>query len=141
MRRNGLRRLPHAGEVYTDHLVPLLAGELPERAERPDAGVRDQDVDLAELGYANCHRRIQLFLRADIGLHRNPASVMSLNEPDSLVEVVLGRELVGNGRQLVNDIGDDHVGALARARHRVSPSLPSCAPGDEGHFAIEHSHR
>ena len=52
VRQHRLRGLPDAGEVDGDHVVPLLVGELVGGRQREDAGVGDEDVDLAELGDA-----------------------------------------------------------------------------------------
>ena len=66
VRGDRLGRLPDAGQVDPDHLVPLLVGEFPERGLSPDAGVGDQDVDPAELGDPSRDGGIEVPLVADV---------------------------------------------------------------------------
>jgi hypothetical protein len=84
VRGDGLGRLPDAGEVDADHLLPLVLGELPERRRGPDAGVGDQDVELPELGDALGDRRVELLLGPDIGLDRECPLVVRLDQLDGL---------------------------------------------------------
>ena len=44
-----LERVPDAGEIDAEHVLPLLAGELLQGTVAADPGVRNGDIEFAEL--------------------------------------------------------------------------------------------
>src|SRR5271165_7287179 len=111
LRSDRLGRLPDAGQVDADHLLPLVVGELPERGLGPDAGVGDEDVDLPELRDAAGNRLVELPLVAYVGLDGRRSPVVRLDLLDGLVEVVLGGHGVGHSLRLAADVDGDDVRA------------------------------
>ena len=139
--QRGAHRVEHAGQVDVDHLVPLLRRHLPGDGPRADPGVRADDVDPAELGQAGLDRPLELGKRADVGDRLDRAAAGRLDLFHGGVEIVLGRQLVGEGLEGIRaDVDGDHVGALGCEPHRVRASLAAGGSGYQRDLAINESH-
>ena len=114
-----------AGQVDVDDLLPLRHVELADLAQRDDAGVVDQNVELAELVDRGGDRGVPL-----VGLG------------DVEVDVARGvTDLVGQRLALVvEDVADDHLGALGDQHPRVLCAHAPCAATDQCNFSVHASH-
>jgi hypothetical protein len=130
----------HPGEVHRDHVVPLLGGELGHRAGAADAGVGDDDIDLAELGDRLRDRGLHRGAVADVGRDGERASPGLLDELRGLLQLVTLAEAVRHRRDVAAQVGDHHIGAGVGQRHRVGATLPARPAGDERNTTVELSH-
>jgi hypothetical protein len=126
LRRHGAADQERAGEVGGHHLLPFRLAELQRRLANVDAGVVDQDVDVAERGDGLLHHRRHRSVIGDVGFDgERPVAILRAHT-------------VRRGLRLgVVPAGEDDVGPGAgeRAGHRFAQ--PLAAAGDERHAAIQ----
>src|SRR5207244_12792385 len=73
-------------EVYVDDEIPVGFGDLPRPTVGPDARVRDENVDLAELGQRGLGHPTAVVGARDVGLNsRSEEHTSELQSPDHLV--------------------------------------------------------
>src|SRR5262249_43287975 len=81
MRYTGFDGLPDAGEVDVDHVLPNIVRDLVQFvAEGADAGVRDNDVETAELFYPAVHRGLEGIVIAHVDVCGHDATIVSLDQ-------------------------------------------------------------
>ncbi len=114
-----------AGQVDVDDLLPLRHVERADLAERHDAGVVDQNVELAELVDRGRDRGLPL-----VGLR------------DVEVDVACGfTDLVGQCLALlVEDVADHHLGALGNECPGMCGAHAPGAAADQCNFSVHASH-
>src|SRR5215203_3635996 len=124
VRQHRVNRVEGAVEVYLDDLVPVVDGELPERAVDVDPGVVDQDVYPVE--------PLQCLIYELLGLLR--VRDVSLNS-DSFSSAL--RDLVDNlfGRLLAPGVVDDDFGSsTSQLFGYCSAQTPARAGHDDNGF-------
>ena len=114
-----------AVEVDRQHLLPLGERKLLERMDDLDAGVADQDVDVAERLDGGLHGRIDLGLVGDIHRHA-----------DRLAAGLLDLGCGGVGRLLV-EIGDGNRRPFTREFQGDFLADAAGRAGDECNLAFE----
>jgi hypothetical protein len=82
--------VPHAGQVGVDRVLPDPRRDVVPLLDGADAGVRGDDVELAEFGDAVVDRLPQRAGVADVGLGGDDPAVECLDLLDGLGEVGLG---------------------------------------------------
>ena len=132
----GLDRVPHAGQVDVDHVLPGLLAQFLGPAEADDAGVGDHDVEPAELGDPVVERRLQRVVVADVDLGGDDAPVERLDLLDRLLQVLPCRHRERDRVDLRRDVDGDDVGALLRQPDGVAAALTPGGPGDEGDLSF-----
>ena len=105
-----------------------------------DAGRRDDDVELAQLGDAVFEGRPQLAGVAHVDLRRDDALAGLLDELRGLLEVLRCRHRVADRREVLTPVDGDDVGALLGQPNRVAAALPARGAGDEGDLSLNASH-
>jgi amidase len=131
-RDGGLHGVEHAGEVDIDHVLPG-AVLLMQRHGR-DAGVRQHDVDRADLGDALLKRPPELGFVAYVGLRGEDAPVERLDLLGGLGEIVGGGHRVGHGVDLPADVHGDDV----RGSEVVTGILMSLNDISKGWLLLSH---
>ena len=106
---------------------------------RQDAGVGDDDVDLAEVGHARLDRVAQFVALAHVGDPCHDPAARLLDRTLGLGEVVGRRQRIRVGRDVATDVDGDDVGALPGHRDRVRAALAARRAGDESDLAVEFS--
>ena len=129
--------MPDAVEVGVDDVAVDLLVEWVLDTDRDDAGVGDDDVDLAEPVDTGLHGRRELREVADIGDDRNHPPAERLDGRDGLVEIGPGRQGIGDGVEVGAAVDRDDVGALGGQRHRVGSALAARRAGDHCDAAYE----
>ena len=137
--RGGFDRLPHAGQVDVDDVLPGLLVQVQRGREAGDARVGADDVDSAELAHPLGGDRGERGEVADVGLARDDAPVEGLHLLDGLREVRLGRAAVGHGGDVLAEVDRDDVGTFFGQPHRVGPALAPGGTGDERDLALHPS--
>ncbi len=134
MRKCHLDRVDGSDQVGVDDIAPRLQRRL---AFHPgDAGLRDDDVDLAEFGEALIERSLEFGGFADIGLDGDDAAPGLLDQFGGLFEILGRRHLVADGVDVLAQVDSDDVGALfGQPQGVAAPPLPACRTGDEGDLA------
>ncbi len=127
-----------AHEVGVDAVGPGLHRGLALHGR--DAGLCDDDVELAELGEARVQRGTQFGLVADVGLGRDDPLAGLLDVVLGLFEVFQGGHWVADGVVVLADVDRDDVRALFGQPDRVAATLPSAGAGDECDLAFNASH-
>jgi hypothetical protein len=89
-------------------------------------GIVDEDVDAAELADAALDERAAVSFLRDVASHRDGAASRLAHPPRRLLGVLV-----------LAEIGDQHVGALAREGDRHGASDPRIRPGDQRHPPFE----
>ncbi len=110
-------------QVGVHHRVPIGLGELDAVGAADDAGVVDQDVDLAEGGDGLVDHALDRFDRAEVGLDRQELATRGFDQG------------LGFGRRAAAGGGD--VGAGLGQRHGHGLSKTGVGAGDEGDLAFE----
>ena len=107
------------------------------RAQSNDAGVRDHDVQAAELGESVGHHLFDGVGVAHVGLTGDDASALLLDELDGLVKILGTGIGVVDGIDVTADVERNDVRAVRRESHRMRATLASSRSGDEGDFAVQ----
>src|SRR6516162_1107168 len=144
VRDPGLHGLPYPRQVDVDHFCPVLfAGFVQRFTAIADAGVRDDDVEPAQLLHPAVHGGLQGGVVPHIDFGGEDSAVMALDEVGGLRQILRrGRwnrgvhDAVSDG---LTDIDGDDVGAFLRQPHRVAAALTACRPGDESDLALDTS--
>ncbi len=116
----------HRGEVDGDHVVPLLVLHAHEEIVVGDAGIVDEDVDLAE-------RLLRLFAELD---HRRAITEVARKHEHAAAE--LGGKRV---ELLLVGARDRNVSALSVQRLGDRPANSARGAGDERALAFKVEHR
>jgi hypothetical protein len=140
MRDTGFDRFPNTREVDVDHVLPVVfAGLVEGRPAVADAGVRNDDVESAQLFDAAVHNRRQRVEVAHVHLGGDDAPVEVLDEVGGFGEVIgCGPGDVAAGDSLADIDGDD-VGALLGQAHSMAAALTARCAADERNFALNSS--
>lgn len=143
MRRRRADRVPHAGEVDVNEVLPGLFGhQVAFRPEGEDPSVGDHRIQVAEFGYPFVHRALQRRGVPYVGLAGDDSPVERLDLPNSLNKVVGS----GTGIERADavhvgaQIDSDDVGALFGQAYGVRAALAPCRTGDKGDLALYSSH-
>ena len=129
-RDDGLGQVEGAVENNAPDMFPILHRHLGEGFVRPDRGVVNEDVDMAELGQGPRRQFVGLLLMRDIG---DDGDRLDPEIPD------LARDSLGLG--LVGARVDDDVGALPGQHQCRGPADVASGPGDQRDFSLELTHR
>ncbi len=138
MRHCSLHGIDGADQVGVDHIGPGLSLRLTLHAG--DTGLRDDDIDLAELVDALLDRCAHLRGVADVGLDRHDATAFLLDQTSRLVEIFLAGHRVADGREVLAPIDSDDVGALGCELDCMAAALTPRRAGDECDLAFYASH-
>ena len=141
VRHTGFHGLPHARQVYVDHLVPVVfAGLVQCVAAVADACVGHDDVQPAQLLHAAVHGGLQCVVVAHVDFGREDPAVLALDQVGGLGQI-LGRGCRNRGvlHDRLADVDRDDVGALLGQPHRVATALTARRPGDESDLAFNTS--
>src|SRR5580693_3900143 len=131
-RRNyRLDAAPDSGEVHVDHVLPLVVGQLPERAKRPDARVGYQDVDLAEVTNRSFDCSVQRGAIPHVTFQADDAPAKLLDLCHGAGQIVRCGQLIGHGRDGLTDVCGNDVGACCCQRESVRASLAASSTGDQ----------
>ena len=104
---------------------------------RQDAGVGDDDVDLAEISHSRLDGVAQFVALADVGHPRQDPTADLLDRALGLGQVIGRGQRVGIGRDVAADVDGDDVGTFPGHRDRVRPALPARRAGDESDLAFQ----
>ena len=114
--------------------IPFLFGHVGEHPIAQDAGVVDEDVEVAELG----DRRV------DEALGTLPARhVVGVGDRMASQRTDLGSDLLGGSLIAAlavvrpAEVVDDHLGALLGEQQRVLPTDPASGTGDDRDSSVE----
>jgi hypothetical protein len=141
MRRDGLHGAPHAREVDVERLLPLLLGHVRDRSQlSPDAGVRDEEVDLAELLDALLDRAVEVGLGAYVALDGDHPTVELVHCRDGAGQVLPPRHRVIRGRYGRRHVQQDQVCALTREPLSKGGAHATAGTRDERNLALYASH-
>ena len=105
-----------------------------------DAGVGQDDIEVAECGDPFLHDVAQLLPEAHVTLAGDDPAVQRLDLFDRLRQVLGGGVRVvhaGDGRA---DVHGDDVCTLLGQSHRMAPTLTTRGTGDECDFPLELAH-
>ena len=114
-----------AVEMDREHLLPLGIAEFLQRMHDLDAGVRDQNIDAAERRDRRCDAIVDRLLIGDVHRHTDRLAARRAN----LSGTRIGGHFV--------EVGDRHLRAFARERHRDFPADAACRTGDDCAFVFE----
>lgn len=89
VRSDRFRGTPHSGEVHVKGVLPLLVSDLPELTQRPDARIRYQNIDVAELFDTLSDRIVHLCLRTNISRDCKHSAAELFHLTGSLGEIIL----------------------------------------------------
>jgi hypothetical protein len=134
VRHRDADRVQHATEVDVHPVDEGLHGR--RGLHRGHAGVRDDNVEAAELREAGVKDRLKLGLDADVALPGDDAAVERLYVLDRLRQVCWRGERVVHAVKGLANVDRDDVRALARQPDRMAAALPAGRPGDEGDLAL-----
>src|SRR3984957_9858835 len=138
MRHTGFHGVPDTGESQVDHVLPdVLANLVQLVAEGPDTGVRDNDVEPAEVFHTAVDGGFDCLLVADVHLRGDDAPVEGFDQVGGLGEILRRRVRVGQVIDRPANVDRDDVGALLRQAYRVTAALPTSGATDEGDSAFD----
>ena len=123
MQRKQPRRL-----TFND-AIPLLWSQFVEENLTEDAGIVDQDVDIAEFLFGALHHRANRSFVADVRMHLQRAT-------PRLFDCFQHRR----GYLFAEDIGDHHVRSFRGKSSGDRPSDAPGAPGDDRHAILQLVH-
>ena len=138
MRKRNVDRIERADEVGVDDVDPRLQRRFTFHAR--DAGLRHDDVEMAELCDALLERGAQLRGLTHVGLRGESAAPRLLDECRGLLEVLRRRHRVTDRRDVLTEVDSDDVGAFLGQPDRVTPALPARGAGDERDLSLYSSH-
>jgi hypothetical protein len=141
VRDGGLGRVPDAGQVGVDHVLPGGLAELVQRPEAEDPRVGGDDVQPPELGHTVVQRRLHRSVVAHVGLDGHDPAVQRLDLLDRFRQVGRGRHRVRHAGDLIAEVDGDDVRSLLRQPDRVAAALAARRAGDEGDLAFQLAHR
>ena len=124
-------------QVDPDDVVPVRLVHVEAHLVPQDAGVVDQDVELAEGVDGLVDEVLGPLPRADVGGVDGAVAAARLDELDDLFGRVLVAAFALEGGP---DVVDDDLGALGGQQQGLLASDASSCAGDDGHLAVEHSH-
>jgi hypothetical protein len=136
-RYRGLDRMPDAGEIHVDDCVPFVLAEPPRLAVCRQAGVRTDDVDVAELGQAIAYDTVDGLLGADVRFPDHDSLALLLDKPPGLVKISLRRHRVSDVLDIVTDVERDYVRAFTGEANRMRTTLAARRTGNERYFSRE----
>src|SRR5271163_245276 len=136
-------RVPHAGEVDIDHVLPDVFPDLVQpSAVGADAGVGDDDVEATELLNAAVHRGLARVVITNVDLGGHDATVEALDQIRCLGKVFRCRMRIGQIVDGPADVDGDDVGALLGQPDGVAAALAARCAADERHLTLNAaSHR
>ena len=119
--RDGAAGVEGAAQVRVDDLLPVLVAHARDQRVARDAGVVDEDVDVAELRLDALDQRLRLRGIADVRTHRDAADLRR----DRLGRLVPGAVVHGHARAAARQLARDGGADAARAAR------------DEGDLAVQ----
>ena len=113
--------------------IEVVRRHVPDRPVAHDAGIVDDDVELAVRVDGLLHHIVCLLLVADVAVVRRGGAASSLDDADDHVGISAAT-LTADRRA---DIVDDHCGAVFRDFERMAATDAVAGSGDEGDPSFE----
>ncbi len=134
VRQRGLHGVDRADEIGIDHIRPCL--NLWFALHSGDTSLRHNDIELAELGETLLECGTHLRGLAYVGLGRDDAPALLLDETRGLFEILGRGHRVPDRRDVLAQVHRDDVRALLGQTHRMTAALPASGTGDERDLAF-----
>jgi hypothetical protein len=137
--RNGNRDGVHHADEIDIRGVDELHGVRFAHGHWQDAGVRDNDVDPAEVGQPRLDRVAQFMALTHVGDPGNDTAPEFLHRSFRLREIIRRGKRIGVRVDLAADVDCDDVGTFPGHRERMGAALTACCTSDESNLAVEPS--
>ena len=100
-------------------------------------GIRDGDVDTAELGFSAGNERVHCVAISSVCLDGNAPTTGGFHQTNGFLQILLVCEGVGDDITVLAPVADHDVRATLRECDSVGAPLTACGAGDQCNFSFE----